>query len=66
MRDISNETKLIFILLSSMSKKYIAYIIVIIQDQAVYQIGILSLCYSHKENEESKKYKHATRNTNQN
>ncbi len=47
-------------------KKYIAYIIIIIQDQAVYQIGILSLCYPHKENEESKKYKYATRNPNQN
>ncbi len=46
-------------------KKYIAYIIIIIQDQAVYQIGILSLCYPHKENEESKKYKYATRNANQ-
>ncbi len=66
MRGIFNETKYIFILLGCLSKKYIAYIIVIIQDQAVYQIGILSICYSHKENEESKKYKHATRNTNQN
>ncbi len=47
-------------------KKYIAYIIIIIQDQAVHQIGILSLCYPHKENEESKKYKYATRNANQN